>query len=278
MDAYAVDPHRAYWESVLEERYDLRGTGFPDLPLSWNRWLYRQMRGSVDRLLTRNNLTSRIADASVLDIGSGVGHWLQYWTDRRAASLQGGDLTATAVKELRRRFPDVPMAAVDIGLPDPPFQGRYDVISMMAVLQHIADDVRWRQALVNLGALLADGGAGIIIDTLLVHRMWVDPKPEGGLSWSRSKAEWEDALADAGLVIVDRVPTTFTLAVGGDTAHAVTSRAWRRYWRVVQKITSGHEISGQVGGGLAYGVDQLLVRSGLPGVTSKTFLVRHRSA
>jgi 2-polyprenyl-3-methyl-5-hydroxy-6-metoxy-1,4-benzoquinol methylase len=169
MDARTVDPHRLYWESVLAGKYDLRGTGFPDLPLSWNQWMYRQMRSSVDRLLKRNDLGSGVSKASVLDIGSGVGHWLQYWSNHGVAALQGSDLTATAVGELQQRFPEVPVTQVDIGMPNPPFEGRFDLISVMAVLQHIADDQRWRQALINVGDLLADDGVGVIIDPLLAQ-------------------------------------------------------------------------------------------------------------
>jgi SAM-dependent methyltransferase len=220
---------------------------------------------------------SGVSKASVLDIGSGVGHWLHYWTNQGVAALQGGDLTATAVGELQQRFPEVPVAQVDIGAPNPPFEGTFDIISVMAVLQHIADDDRWRQALLNVGNLLAPDGVGVIIDPLLAHSLWIDEKPEGGMSWARSKDEWDDALGDAGLVIVDRVPTTFTLAAGGDTAHRATSAAWRRYWRLVQKVTTDRERVGQIAGGMAYAADQVLVRSGLAGVTSKTFVVRHRS-
>jgi SAM-dependent methyltransferase len=275
MGARTNDPYRGYWESVLGGQYDLRGTGLPDLPLSWNRWMYRQMRNSVDRIVKRQDLTARLEKAAVLDIGSGVGHWLRYWRGRGVASLRGCDLTETAVAELTRRFPDVPVTQVDIGVPNPRFDERFDVISVMAVLQHIADDDRWRQALVNVGNLLADDGVGIILDPVLTHSLWIDEKPEGGMSWSRSRAEWDDALGAAGLVITDLVPTTFTLAAGGDAAHHRTSAAWRRYWRGIGRVTAQRERVGWVAGGMAYGVDQLLVRSGLNGVTSKTFVVRH---
>jgi SAM-dependent methyltransferase len=276
MASPAGDRYRGYWEAVLEGQYDLRGTGFPELPLSWNEWMYRSMRHSVDRLIDRHQLTATVEAASVLEIGSGVGHWLQYWRNRSVKSLHGCDLTATAVGELQRRFPDVAVSQVDIGAANPPIEGRFDVISVMAVLQHIADDERWRQALRNISDLLADDGTAVIIDVPLTHSLWIDEKPDGGMSWARSRAEWDDALGDAGLVISDLVPTTFTLAADGDSAHRGTSAAWHRYWRLVQQVTGKRERVGQVAGGVAFGVDQLLVRSGLNGVSSKTFLVRHR--
>jgi SAM-dependent methyltransferase len=276
MGARSTDPYRGYWESVLGGQYDLRGTGFPDLPLSWNQWMYRGMRGSVERILRRNHLGDGLSKSAVLDIGCGVGHWLQYWRDHQVASLRGCDLTETAVGELAEQFPDVLLSQVDIGVAKPPIEGHFDLISVMAVLQHIADDDRWRQALVNVGNLLADDGVGIILDPVLTHSLWIDEKPEGGMSWSRSRAEWDDALGDAGLVIADLVPTTFTLAAGGDAKRARSSAAWRRYWRGVGQVTSQRERIGWLAGGLAYGVDQALVRSGLNGPTSKTFLVRRR--
>jgi SAM-dependent methyltransferase len=234
------------------------------------------MRGSVDRILKRQKLTASLGKSAVLDIGSGVGHWLQYWRAHGVASLQGCDLTETAVAELTRRFPDVPVSQVDIGAASPPIEGSFDVISVMAVLQHIADDDRWRQALVNLGSLLADDGVGIILDPVLTHSLWIDEKPAGGMSWSRSRTEWDSALGDAGLVIIDLVPTTFTLAAGGDAKRSASSAAWRRYWRGVGQLTAQHERVGWVSGAAAYGVDQVLVRSGLNGPTSKTFVVGHR--
>lgn len=275
VDATGDYPASEYWNVVLGDRYDLRGTGYPELPLSWNEWLYRQMRSSVDRMIKRNHLAAGLAQADVLDIGSGVGHWLVYWRKHGVQSLRGCDLTETAVGQLNARFPDVPVTQVDIGAPNPPIDGTFDLISVMAVLQHITNDDKWRQALSNVSSLLAADGSALIIDPLVTHNFWTDEKPAGAMSWLRRADEWKAALADAGLVIVDLIPTTFTLAAGGDAARGKVGAAWHRYWDTVHKVNGRREGVGKVTGAMAFGLDQVLTRSPINGVSTKTILVKH---
>jgi hypothetical protein len=46
-----------------------------------------------------------------------------------------------------------------------PVEGEFDIISVMGVLYHIIDDVRFNRALSNLSKMLAPGGSIIITDT-----------------------------------------------------------------------------------------------------------------
>jgi SAM-dependent methyltransferase len=272
--AYA--PER-YWEDGLERRFDVTATGFPHLALSWNRWLYRAMRDSVERVLRAGGLRGPLAGRDVLDVGCGVGAWLAFWRERAPRSLSGIDITATAVQRLRGRFPGVELVQADIGAEEPPFARCFDVISVIAVLQHVTDDERFARALAHLERMLAPGGAIVFTDALIAHRYIGQAKPPGAISWARSRAEWERALAAAGLQIRTLVPTTFLLAPAGDTRSVRAQRALDRYWNVVGTRVGADERRGALAGAAAYGVDCALVRSGLGGVSSKTFLVsRHQ--
>src|SRR5207248_10249647 len=130
------------------------GTGYPNLARSVNALLYRQMRRSVEAVVRRAGIEQEIPRASVLDIGSGSGVWIDFWRRHGARDLTGWDLTETSVGHLAGRFPDVQFQQVDIGAADVPSSRTFDVISAIAILQHITDDARFGQALTNVGRLL----------------------------------------------------------------------------------------------------------------------------
>ena len=190
--AYA--PQR-YWEDGLERRFDETATGFPHLALSWNRWLYRAMRDSVARVLRAGGVDGPLGGRDVLDVGCGTGAWLEFWQRRAPRSLAGCDLTAASVHRLRARFPDVELRQADIGELRAPFARRFDLISVIAVLQHVTDDARFRRALAHLEEMLAPGGAIVCTDALIARRYLGEAKPAGAISWARSRTEWERALA-----------------------------------------------------------------------------------
>lgn len=106
------------------------------------------------------------APTSVLDIGSGAGHWLDFyrgvWGVERAV---GVELSEVAAAQLARRFADTPSVRIVTGdASDPGFalHERFDVINAIGVMFHIVDDAAWEQALRNLARHLAPGGRIVV--------------------------------------------------------------------------------------------------------------------
>jgi hypothetical protein len=70
-----------YWESRMGQGFDLRGVGYPELSLAFNECMFQAIAASTDRGLRRLGVDAAwLRDARVLDVGSGVGFWVDYWS------------------------------------------------------------------------------------------------------------------------------------------------------------------------------------------------------
>lgn len=157
---------RAYWEERLRNNNGLKGVGFTMLGQSYNEWLYKVRRVVFHRVA--RSLDLDWAKTSVLDIGSGMGFYIEQWRERSASCVEGMDLTEAAVSRLAEKFPDINFHRFDIGDPIPEcWSGKYDVISAFDVLFHIVDDSRYEKAIQNVHALLAPGGWFLFSDLFL---------------------------------------------------------------------------------------------------------------
>ena len=102
----------------------------------------------------------------VLDVGSGAGHWIDFYLQVLAAEqVVGVEISAVAVEGLSRRYagdPRVRVLEADIAGATPGIEGAFDVINAIGVMFHIVDDNLWRRAVRNLGSLLAADGVLVI--------------------------------------------------------------------------------------------------------------------
>jgi len=105
------------------------------------------------------------------------------------------DVSASAIRAARRRFPDSPVDYVTADLLDPPASWRYafDLVVESMTLQALPDPPR-RYAIPHVGHMVAPGG------TLLVIARARDDgaEPDDGPPWSLTRAEI-DALTVTGL-------------------------------------------------------------------------------
>ena len=103
---------------------------------------------------------------SVLDIGSGAGHWIEFYRGLLGAErVVGAEISAPLAAALGEKYADDPgvsVVEIDVGSPDFSLDERFDVVNAIGVMFHLVDDDAWRRAVRNLGALLAPGGALIV--------------------------------------------------------------------------------------------------------------------
>ena len=154
---------RSYWEERLAAQTNLKGTGHRAFNLENNLWLYRTQRECLDQLLQAHQV--EIPGKKVLDVGSGMGFFVDYYLSRHAGYVVGLDLTETSKHYLQEHYPDGIFYTADISEPELPFKDSFDIISAMGVLYHIVDEDRFRQALVNLCGMLNPGGFLLISDS-----------------------------------------------------------------------------------------------------------------
>ena len=87
--------------------------GWSTLGEAFNKWSY-SVRGRVFTRVARDALLAP-EHASVLDVGSGTGFYLDLWQRLGVGRITGSDLTPVAVERLARRYPMATIKKVDIG-------------------------------------------------------------------------------------------------------------------------------------------------------------------
>lgn len=243
--------HQAYWEARLREEYSLAGVGYLRLGRRFNTWMYR-IRGEVfDRTVSR--LGVDWATASVLDIGAGTGFYVDRWQALGVPRITGADLTDVAVTRLRSRWPEHRFVQLDIGTdaPLPHDLGRFTAISAFDVLFHIVDDDAWNLSFRNIASLLEPGGWFLWSDNFLRHGT-----ERVRHQVSRSLAESEQRVQEAGFEIVSRVPMFVLMNYPADT----TSRLARWAWTGLVTPAALSDHAGGALGALLYPLERRLVR------------------
>jgi SAM-dependent methyltransferase len=191
----------AFWQGVLSAHPDLSGTGEPGLSLAYNRAMYRLREIVVTRALSQEGV--RLQGARVLDGGSGVGFWVNYYL-RQGARVTGIELTEAGATLLRQRFPQATIVQGDLAETDP--GGTFDVVSCCDVLYHITDDARWEAALRRLARAVERGGVLLVSD---VVGGWHGPL--AAHCRPREKARYAAVLASEGLTAPRFTPTHWWL-------------------------------------------------------------------
>ena len=260
---------RPYWEDTLAAGFDESGAAHPNLPLSFNRFLYRSVRASTDAILRAN----RVDPHEVLDVGVGTGIWLDFWRARRVKRLAGVDLTEIAISRARLRYPDVELEQVDVGSGSIPF-APVDLVSAMNVLLHVVDPDAFTRALRTLRAAVRDGGWLLAMEPVAVRAARLQP---GASAAVRTLDEWRAELGAAGFELVDLRPATCVLANPVDARTQWQLDALNALWFGVGRIVGPSERRGALVGSALYAVDHVCKRVARVGPSGKLLLARATS-
>jgi SAM-dependent methyltransferase len=239
----SFDPTR-YWQERLAADYSLGSTGWKTLGEAFNKWSYAVRA----RVFTRvaGDVVPAPEGASVLDVGSGTGFYLDLWQRLGVGRVSGSDLTPVAVEQLARRFPTASIQKVDIGDAELPLPTRaYDAISVIDVLYHIVDDRRYVRALSNLSGLLKPDGALLLTENL------VSQSSRAAHQVTRSRDWILFALDQAGLVVVREQPIFFLM----NTPVSSDNRLLHKWWSLVTRFVPRHEAIGWTVGAVLFPID-----------------------
>lgn len=153
------------------------------------------------------DLRITVTGGKVLDVGSGSGRWIRFFTERyQPALLMGTDFSQSSIDLLNRwlsqlpntafRLADITQEGLDLG-------ERFDLINIANVLFHIPEQDRFTRAVANLARHLAPGGRIVTTEYL--------PRITMRTQWMlvRSRYEFEAAVRAAGLRIAEIRASSF---------------------------------------------------------------------
>ena len=92
----------------------------------------------------------------VLDLGSGAGHWLNFY-QRLGCEVTGVELSSEAARRLRERFSQIEQCHIA----DMELSG-FDLVNAIGVMFHIVDDDAHRRAISAIGQAIKPGGLLIV--------------------------------------------------------------------------------------------------------------------
>jgi SAM-dependent methyltransferase len=244
-------PDKSYWEDRLAGNWGLHGVGYLGQGVRYNKWLYAVRREVFLRHLP--SLSLKLPEASVLDIGSGTGFWLEQWKSLGVGSLQGSDITAVAVERLQKAFADIGITQLDIAGDIGPlhWSQSFDVVSAFDVLFHITDDRSFQRAIENISGVLKPGGYFLFSDNF-VH----GAARRSDHQVSRSLGETEGIVIKSGFRIVRRTPMFVLMNAPIDSTSRWAMLAWRAFLSPVRLAP----LLGSVYGAMLYPLELALTR------------------
>lgn len=148
-----------YWHDRLS-KYGLsfKGAGHEGLTEAQNKKMYEEAAKVFTGLCNRKDINFH--NAKVLEIGCGNGFYTKLLYDLGAKDYVGIDITDVLFPELKRNFPEYKFIKKDITKDR--IEGKFDLILMIDVIEHIVNKDKLTSALDNVKNCLSDNGIFVV--------------------------------------------------------------------------------------------------------------------
>ena len=122
---------------------------------------------SVEQIILRHLFNNNIAtgDIKVLDIGSGSGHWIDFYQKLSVASIDGIDISHSAVDHLRSKYSADTRIQIHYGTSVDvigSLNKKFSIINAIGVMFHLVEDQDWLDTIAGVGQRLESGGVFVI--------------------------------------------------------------------------------------------------------------------
>lgn len=152
-----ADKMQTFWHNRLSNDETLIATGHRAFNLVYNQALYEMQCDTLNTLLQTHEIDA--TDKVVLDVGSGLGFFVDYFLMKGAKNVAGLDIAPASIDYLRQTYPQAQFHCVDVGaVPALPVTTLFDIVSVISVLYHIVEEDAFRRALRNICQAVMPGG------------------------------------------------------------------------------------------------------------------------
>ena len=169
-------------------------------PLFWSKYHYNLVENGIMEIIMKYNLSA--TGSAILDIGSGTGHWIDFYRSYFDPScIWSIDFASGPLEKLKQKYENVVSFLhwdISAAIPDIISAERFDIINAIGIIFHIVDDIKWEKAIENLSALLSDKGVLIIGGDFGPTTL-----ERGIMRKTHSLDEWEKLVQTLGLKIIE---------------------------------------------------------------------------
>jgi len=150
----------------------------------------------------RNNEIS-VSHANILDIGSGSGHWIDFYKSLEPKMITGMDVALSSFNHLQNKYSEDSSIEIYQGKAlevISKLTGDYDLVNAVGVMFHIVDDSEWQDTIYAIGTIIIKGGVFIVGGHFgFLDGLNVQIDEDGNINKRlRSKRHWVYALKKAG--------------------------------------------------------------------------------
>jgi SAM-dependent methyltransferase len=160
---------------------------------------------SVELLILRHLrlVGFKLQTASVCDLGSGSGHWIDFYLSLGASRCVGIDVSQKSVSFLSERHASDDRVKVMPGRLHEVMRAsndQFELVNAIGVMFHLVDDEEWEETIRQVGRILRPGGLFVVGG----HFGWldnlnVDYDPQNSATKRlRSASHWRRSLSQAG--------------------------------------------------------------------------------
>ncbi|MCO6412055.1 MAG: class I SAM-dependent methyltransferase [Thiogranum sp.] len=188
--AYRQAPDR-FFELYHERWFNEKDLISPGWTWAETKYHYNLVENGIIDLLQQHFPV--IAGKSVLDVGAGTGHWIEFYSAYlEAAGITAVDFSRTCISELQTRYAGqsaIKIQHADIARRNEQFTERFEIINAIGVMFHLVDDNQWEAAIGNLVNYLTNDGIAIIGGDF-----GEETRESGVMRKYRSLRQWETTL------------------------------------------------------------------------------------
>lgn len=193
---------REWWEGFYSEGVSDRHTISPYHSKLATKYHY----ASVEKLILkhfRNKGLKNLNQKKVLDIGSGAGHWIDFYKSLGAGSVTGMDISDSSYNHLKEKYSQNSDITVYHGKANSIIEGLEDnfgLVNAIGVMFHILDDDEWEDTIKAVGKILEKEGVFVIGGHFgLLNNLNIQIDSDGNINKRiRSKSHWKRKLREAG--------------------------------------------------------------------------------
>ncbi len=175
---------------------------------------------SIELLISKYFFEQKIsADGlKVLDIGSGSGHWLDFYESLGFGNMVGVDVSEKSIEHLRSKYKEDREKTFYKGTAKNYLMGRndkFDVINAIGVMFHIVDDREWLETIKLFADHLTEDGV-IVIGGFFgaLNNIDVQFGADGSVNKRlRSAKNWKEKLSENGLKDIKLVKNVTSLEI-----------------------------------------------------------------